>query len=66
MSLPGEMVASEEAESEDTTDDTVSVESYPDTASTGDIGESSDMLSSGPSMPFPYSLLWKSKKDEER
>ena len=33
------------------TDDTDSVESYPDTASERDIGESSDIKPSGPSIP---------------
>ena len=44
MDMPGDRIAAaEEEESEDT--DTDSVESYPDFALPGDIGESSDMLS---------------------
>ena len=67
--MPGESIAEEE-ESEDT-DDKNSVESYPDTASIGDIGESSDMLSPDtpdPSIPSPAHTrsYGKAKKTKER
>ena len=44
MVIPGERIAAEESED---TDDTYSVESYPDIAPIGDIGESSDISSPG-------------------
>ena len=59
MVIPGERIA--EVESEDT-DDTDSVELYPDIASIGDICKSSDISSPGilSSDSGIYSLLWKS------
>ena len=59
MVILGERIA-EEGESEDT-DDADSVESYPDIASTGDISESSDILSPGTS-GIPPALMEKLKR----
>ena len=44
MVMPGERIADEESEDTDATD---SVESYPEIASIGDIGKSSDISSPG-------------------
>ena len=76
MVISGERIA--EVESEDT-DDTDSVEYYPDIASVGDIGESSDILSDisspdsgislhGPSIPSPANTRssGKAKKKKDR
>ena len=72
MPTPGERIAEHESEE---TDDTYSVELYPDIASIGDIGESSDISpgilspDSGPSLPSPlhrsYGKAKKTKKYRE-
>ena len=67
MVIPGERIA-EEGVSEDTAD-TDSVESYPDIASIGDIGESSDISSpdtTGIPPPLHTRSYGKAKKAKDR
>ena len=63
MVMPGEIIAEEESKD---IDDTDSVESHPDTASIGDIGESPDIPGFSVSSPLHTRSYGKAKKTNDR